>query len=90
MCAAGFGPAYLSMHTCVLEMNAGLLQLLPLEHNPIEREWFVVRLQSRALPQVALSFDQFLRARGQTEMQNLLAERWASAANARPALAAAA
>jgi LysR family transcriptional regulator, low CO2-responsive transcriptional regulator len=84
MCAAGFGPAYLSMHACVLEMNAGLLQLLPLEHNPIEREWFVVRVHSRALPQVALSFEQFLRARGQTEMQNLLAERWALASGAKP------
>ncbi len=90
MCAAGFGPAYLSMHTCVLEMNAGLLQLLPLEHNPIEREWFVVRVHSRALPQVALSFEQFLRARGQMEMQNLLAERWALASASRPPLVAAA
>jgi hypothetical protein len=43
-----------------------------------------VRVHSRALPQVALSFDQFLRARGQTEMQNLLAERWALASGAKP------
>jgi DNA-binding transcriptional LysR family regulator len=28
MCAAGFGVAFLSMHTCVLELRAGVLQLL--------------------------------------------------------------
>ena len=47
MCAAGFGPAFLSLHTCMLEMNAGLLKLLPLPDNPVEREWFAVRAAAR-------------------------------------------
>ena len=76
MCAAGFGPAYLSMHTCILEMNAGLLQLLPLANNPMEREWFVVRVAGRHLPQVALAFDQFLRQHGQAEMHAQLPPDW--------------
>ena len=53
MCAAGFGVAFLSMHTCVLEMEAGVLALLPMEHNPIERDWYVISLAGRAMPAAA-------------------------------------
>ena len=69
MCMAGFGPAYLSMHTCVLEMNAGLLTMLPLANNPIEREWFVVRVPAKTLPQVALAFEKFLCEEGQEHIR---------------------
>jgi DNA-binding transcriptional LysR family regulator len=68
MCAAGFGVAFLSMHTCVLELNAGLLKLLPMDDNPIERDWFVMHLASRQLPQVAIAFEQFLREHGQAQI----------------------
>jgi DNA-binding transcriptional LysR family regulator len=68
MCVAGFGPAFLSLHTCVLEMNAGLLELLPMANNPIERDWYVVRAASRTLPHVAMAFEQFLRDKGQAEI----------------------
>ena len=73
MCAAGFGVAFLSMHTCVLEMEAGVLALLPMEHNPIERDWYVMHLASRQLPQVALAFERFLVERGQGEIRCQLA-----------------
>ncbi len=79
MCAAGFGPAYLSMHTCILEMNAGLLKLLPLANNPIEREWFVVRVAAKKLPQVALAFEQFLLQQGQAEIHRRVAQQWVAA-----------
>jgi LysR family transcriptional regulator, low CO2-responsive transcriptional regulator len=75
MCAAGFGPAYLSMHTCVLEMKEGQLALLPLPQNPIEREWFVVRVPSKRMPQVALAFEKFLCDEGQTLIYTHLHER---------------
>ena len=68
MCAAGFGVAFLSMHTCVLELEAGLLALLPLPDNPIERDWFVIHMASRQLPQVALAFEAFLVEHGQTQL----------------------
>jgi LysR family transcriptional regulator, low CO2-responsive transcriptional regulator len=68
MCAAGFGVAFLSMHTCVLEIKAGLLKLLPMPDNPIEREWFVIHLASRQLPQVADAFEQFLCAHAQAQI----------------------
>jgi DNA-binding transcriptional LysR family regulator len=68
MCAAGFGPAYLSLHTCMLEMQAGLLALLPMPGNPFEREWFVVHLAARPLPKLAEAFEQFLCSKGQSEI----------------------
>jgi LysR family transcriptional regulator, low CO2-responsive transcriptional regulator len=83
MCAAGFGPAYLSLHTCILEMNAGLIAMLPLPNNPVEREWFVVRVASRQQPQVALAFEQFLRDKGQSEMNRQVWQPWVAAVPAR-------
>jgi len=65
MCAAGFGAAFLSLHTCGLELSARLLALIPMAGNPIEREWFVMRLASRRLPQVAMAFSEFLALQGQ-------------------------
>ncbi len=74
MCVAGFGPAYLSLHTCVFEMNAGLLQMVPLPKNLVEREWYVVHITASALPQVALVFEQFLRDKAQTEIIKQLSQ----------------
>ena len=79
MCAAGFGVAFLSMHTCVLEMEAGVLALLPMAHNPIERDWYVMHLAARQLPQVALAFERFLVERGQAEIRRQLGEKPPSA-----------
>lgn len=75
MCAAGFGVAFLSMHTCVLEMEAGVLALLPMERNPIERDWYVMHLAARQLPQVALAFERFLVERGQEEIHRQLGQK---------------
>lgn len=69
MCAAGFGVAFLSLHTCVLELDAGVLQVLPLAGNPIERDWFVMHLASRQLPQVASAFELFLSEQAQAQIQ---------------------
>jgi LysR family transcriptional regulator, low CO2-responsive transcriptional regulator len=85
MCAAGFGPAYLSIHTCILEMKAGLLAMLPLPNNPIEREWFVVRVPSKAMPQVALAFEKFLREEGQAQIHKHLDEQGGLPPGPRPA-----
>jgi DNA-binding transcriptional LysR family regulator len=79
MCAAGFGPAYLSMHSCVLELGTGQLKLLPLPNNPIEREWYAVSLAIHQLPQVALAFEQFLRERAQSEIHRYLSKTWVAA-----------
>jgi len=73
MCAAGFGVAFLSMHTCVLELDAGRLQLLPLAGNPLQRDWYVMHLAARQLPQVAQAFESFLKLKGQAEVERQLA-----------------
>lgn len=65
MCASGFGVAFLSLHACVLELQTGLLALLPMEGNPIERDWYVMHLAGRPLPSAAAAFEQFLREHGQ-------------------------
>jgi LysR family transcriptional regulator, low CO2-responsive transcriptional regulator len=75
MCIAGFGPAYLSLHTCILEIKAGLLTLLPMPNNVVEREWFVAHSPSKQLPQVAVAFEHFLRLRGQAKINELLEAR---------------
>jgi DNA-binding transcriptional LysR family regulator len=76
MCAAGFGPAYLSLHTCVLEIKAGLLGILPLPNNPFLREWFVVRLFATHVPPLALAFETFLCHKGQSEVAKQLPAEW--------------
>jgi DNA-binding transcriptional LysR family regulator len=88
MCAAGFGVAFLSMHTCVLEMEAGLLGLLPLAENPIERDWYVMHLASRQLPHVALAFEEFLCTDGQAEILRQLGAKPGDAAAAKKRRAA--
>jgi DNA-binding transcriptional LysR family regulator len=76
MCAAGFGPAYLSLHTCMLEIKAGLLAVLPLPNNPFLREWFVVRLFANKVPHLALAFERFLCHKGQSEVSKQLPDDW--------------
>ena len=49
-------------------MQAHLLQVLPLPNNPVEREWYVVRVPSKQLPQVALAFEKFLCEEGQVQI----------------------
>ena len=68
MCVAGFGPTYLSMLTCMLELKDGVLKMLPLDANPVVRQWFVVRLPSRSPTQITLAFEHFLREEGQAQI----------------------
>jgi DNA-binding transcriptional LysR family regulator len=79
MCAAGFGPAYLSLHTCILEIKAGLLGIMPMPNNPFLREWFVVRLFAHTVPPVALEFERFLCQRGRSEVAKQLPPEWQKA-----------
>jgi LysR family transcriptional regulator, low CO2-responsive transcriptional regulator len=75
MCMAGFGPAYLAMHTCGAEIKAGLLQLLPLKTNPIDRIWYVVQLPSKSPSSVATAFRRFLLLHGQAQIDHLIHQR---------------
>lgn len=68
MCVAGFAPAYLSMLTCPLELDAGLLRVLPLPDNPSLSQWHVVRMSGQPVPKVALAFEEFLIRTGPEEI----------------------
>jgi DNA-binding transcriptional LysR family regulator len=85
MCAAGFGPAYLSLHTCILEIKAGILAILPMPNNPFLREWFVVRLFAKQVPPLALAFERFLCHKGQSEVAKQMPAGWQAAPVAKPA-----
>jgi LysR family transcriptional regulator, low CO2-responsive transcriptional regulator len=75
---AGLGVAFLSLHACALEMQAGLLATLPVPSTPVERAWHVVHMSERRLPQVADAFREFLIQSG-----DAAAEVTASAAKSR-------
>jgi len=87
MCAAGFGVAFLSLHTCVLELEAGLLEILPMPDNPIERAWFAIHLASRQLPQVAAAFKEFLLRHGQAQIDRQLLTSGKMMSSAKPSRA---
>jgi len=59
----------------VLELEAGLLALLPLADNPIQRDWYVMHLSSQQLPHVAEAFEEFLCAQGQSLIHKQLERR---------------
>ncbi|MGT2489484.1 LysR substrate-binding domain-containing protein [Cupriavidus basilensis] len=68
MVSAGLGVAFLSLHACTLEFQAGLIGLLPLQGNPIERDWYVLNLPGVRLPRVAVAFRAYLVEQGQAEI----------------------
>lgn len=72
MCAAGFGLAFMSQHICRHELESGELALLPVAGNPIEREWYVIRLASRQLTRIGEEFERFLIDHGQQHVQDQL------------------
>lgn len=73
MCIAGLGPAYLSLQSCLLEIRAGLLSVLPMPNNPMNRRWNVVHLEHKPLSQVASVFMDHLIQHGQSEIEEHLA-----------------
>lgn len=72
MCAAGFGVAFLSLHACMLELQAGLLAPLPLAGRPIDRDWYVIGLNTRPMPAAAVAFEAFLKSNGQALIDSRL------------------
>lgn len=57
---AGMGVAFLSLHTLGLELRAGALKLLDVEHTPVMRTWNLVRMQSKLLSPAAEAFRYFV------------------------------
>ncbi|WP_354683063.1 LysR family transcriptional regulator [Cupriavidus necator] len=72
MVSAGLGVAFLSLHACTLEFQAGLIGVLPMQGNPVERDWYVSYLPGLRLSRVATAFRQFLIEHGQAEINRQL------------------
>ncbi len=68
--AAGFGLAVVSAHTVELELNAGRLVALDLNHFPIMRKWYVVHRKGKRLSQTAAVFIQFVIEEGRKNRRN--------------------
>ncbi|MFD2180530.1 LysR family transcriptional regulator [Rhodoplanes azumiensis] len=61
---AGLGLAFISAHTIAAELADGRLKVLAVEGLPLERAWFVVRLESRRLLPAAQALRSFLAKEG--------------------------
>ena len=81
---AGLGISFLSLHACSLEFQAGLLALLPLPGNPIERDWYVMHVSDKRLPHVASLFRDFLIDQGMSGTVPILLPTLAAAKRRRP------
>lgn len=72
MVVAGLGVAFLSVHACTLELEAGLLKLLPMQENPVEADWYVMHLVDKPIPKVAAAFQDFVIENGQDVVRRQL------------------
>ena len=62
---AGLGLSFLSLHTVGLELENRLMAVLPVEHAPVVRQWYVVGPGKKPLSPPAEAFRQFVLAQGQ-------------------------
>lgn len=62
---AGMGLGFLSLHTLGLELRAGELALVMVEHTPVMRSWNVVHLQAKLLSPAAEAFRYFILEHGE-------------------------
>jgi len=69
---AGMGVSFLSAHTVGLEFETGRLVILDVRGFPVMRNWFVVHLQKKWLPPVAVAFRKFLLTEGESAVAGIL------------------
>lgn len=65
---AGMGLGFLSLHTIGLELRAGELALLDVEHTPVMRSWNLVHLLSKVLSPAAEAFRYFVLERAEATL----------------------
>jgi DNA-binding transcriptional LysR family regulator len=59
---AGLGLGIVALHTIKLELEAGKLIILNVEHFPLERYWHLVSRKGRRLSPAAMEFQEFIMA----------------------------
>ncbi len=85
MVVAGLGVAFLSVHACTLEFEAGLMGKLPMAEGPVEADWYVMHLADQHIPTVAAAFQDFVVENGQEIVRRQLEAFNRDAAKGRPA-----
>jgi DNA-binding transcriptional LysR family regulator len=71
---AGLGISVLSMHNLRLELAAGLIAVLDVEHFPLMRQWYAVHLKDKKLSSTSRMFLDFLLRDGARIWQEVQAE----------------
>lgn len=85
MVVANLGVAFLSVHACTLEFEAGLVKMLPMDENPVEADWYVMHLSDQHIPTVAAAFQDFVIENGQEVVRRQLGAFLRETAKQRPA-----
>jgi DNA-binding transcriptional LysR family regulator len=68
---ANMGLSFLSLHTLGLELELGLLAVVPVEGLPLVRRWHVVNMRGRALSPAAEAFRYFILERAEAFLAQL-------------------
>nr|CAA6820411.1 MAG: RuBisCO operon transcriptional regulator CbbR [uncultured Thiotrichaceae bacterium] len=69
---AGLGVSVMSKHNLRLELDAGLMTILDVEHFPLQRKWFAVHLKGKKLSNTSRRFLEFLLKDGNMIWQGTL------------------
>lgn len=73
---AGMGISFLSLHTLGLELDNGLLRMIPVEGTPVVRRWNCVHTLAKMLSPAAESFRYFVLERGEGFLATQFLRHW--------------
>ena len=73
---AGMGISFLSLHTLGLELDNGLLRMIPVEGAPVVRRWNCVHTLAKMLSPAAESFRYFVLERGEGFLATQFLRHW--------------
>ena len=73
---AGMGISFLSLHTLGLELDNGLLRIIPVEGAPVVRRWNCVHTLAKMLSPAAESFRYFVLERGEKFLAAQFLRHW--------------
>ena len=73
---AGMGISFLSLHTLGLELDNGLLRIIPVEGAPVVRRWNCVHTLAKMLSPAAESFRYFVLERGEEFLATQFLRHW--------------
>ena len=76
---AGMGISFLSLHTLGLELDQGLLKIIPVEGAPVVRRWNCVHTLAKMLSPATEAFRYFVLERGESFLATQFLRHWSPA-----------